>query len=67
MNLYDVLALATLLYSLGCWTIKAETKSMVVAAEMKFTKKSCGYNWKNYKTDTEILNECRCDRENNCV
>ena len=34
-----------------------DVKSRIVAAEMKFIGKSLGYNWIDYKTDTEVLDE----------
>ena len=39
--------------------IKTKPKSRIVAGEMKFIRKSLGYNWTDYKTKTEILNELK--------
>ena len=57
LKLYNVLVLSTLFYGSECWNIKAKTNSRIVAAKIKFVRKSFCYNWIRYKTNTEILNE----------
>ena len=32
---------------------------MVVAAEMAFMRENLGYNWKDYKTKTEIISKLK--------
>jgi len=36
------------------WTIKARDARGTAAAEMKYMRKTAGYNWTDYKTNTEI-------------
>ena len=55
-SLYNVLDLPILFYVLECWIIKAKTKSRLVAAEIKFTRKSFDYNW---KTNSDVLNSLK--------
>ena len=52
-------SLPTLLHGLECWTVKAKTKSRIVALDMKLIGKSLGYNWTDYKTYTDQLNELK--------
>ena len=61
-----ILALSTSFHDLECWSIKAKIKSRIMAAEMNCMRKSLGYNWTDYKTNTEILNELKI-RENTCI
>ena len=48
-RLYNVLTLPILLYGTVRWTIRAKTKSMIMAAEVKFMRKTLRYNWTDYK------------------
>jgi hypothetical protein len=43
-----------LLYGSGNWTIKARDARRITAVEMKYMRKTAGYNWTDYKTDTDI-------------
>ena len=52
-----IMALTDLLYGSECWTNKAKFKSGIVAAEMKFTRKTLGYTCTDYKANIEILTE----------
>jgi len=36
------------------WTITARDVRRITAAEMKYMRKTAGYNWTDYKTNTEI-------------
>ena len=49
LTLYNVLALPALLYGSEWWTVKAKTKLRIVSVEIKFMRKSLGYNMTDYK------------------
>ena len=57
IKLYNVLVLLALLYSSENCTIKARDARRITAAEMKYTRKTTGYTWTDYKTNTEFTNE----------
>ena len=57
MNLYNTLALPVLLYGSETWTIKARDATRITAAEMRYTRRTAGYTWTDYKTNTRIIKE----------
>jgi len=48
-----------LLYSSETWTIKARDARRITAAEMKFMRRTAGYTWTDYKTNTQITKEIK--------
>ena len=36
--------------------LKLKPNKIIVAAELTFMRKSIGYNWTDYKTNTDIIN-----------
>jgi hypothetical protein len=57
MELCNTLALPALLYGGGTWTIKARGARRIIAAEMKYMRRTAGYTWTYHKTNTEIAKE----------
>ena len=53
IKLYNTLALPVLLYSSETWTIKAKDTRRITAAEMKYTRRTAGYTWTDYKTNKQ--------------
>jgi hypothetical protein len=51
------LALLPLLYSSENWTIRARDAGRITAAQMKYMRRTAGYTWTDYKTNTEIAKE----------
>jgi hypothetical protein len=51
------LALPALLYGSENWTTKARDARIITAAAMKYMRKTAGYSWSDYKTNTEIAKE----------
>jgi ABC-type ATPase involved in cell division len=41
------------------WTIKAKDASRITAAEMKYMRRTAGYIWTDYKTNTQITKELK--------
>jgi len=54
IKLYNTLDLPTLLYGRETWNIKARNAKRITAAEMKYMRKTAGYSFTGYKTNTEI-------------
>ena len=54
---YNTLALPVLLCGSETWTIKARDARRITAAEMKYMRKTAGYTWTDYKTNTQITKE----------
>jgi hypothetical protein len=54
IKLYNTLALPVLLYGSETWTIKARDTRRITAAEMKYMRRTEGYTWRDYKTNTKI-------------
>jgi hypothetical protein len=52
IKLHNTLAIPALLYGSKMWTIKARDARRVSAAEMKCTRRTAGYAWTDYKTNT---------------
>ena len=59
IKLYNTLALPTLLYGSESWTIKATDASRIRAAEMRYMRKTAGYTWSDYKSNTEVIKELK--------
>jgi hypothetical protein len=57
--LYNTLALPVLLYGRETWTIKARDARRITAAETKYMRRTAGYTWTDYKTNTQITNELK--------
>jgi len=43
------------------WTIKASDARRITAAEMKYTRRTAGYTWTDYKTNEQIAKELKND------
>ena len=54
IKLYNTLALPVLLYGSDTWTIKRRDARRITAAEMKYVRRTAGYNWTDYRTNTQI-------------
>jgi hypothetical protein len=54
---HNTLALPALLYSSENWTIKARDARRITAAETIYMRKTAGYVWANYKTNTKTAKE----------
>jgi hypothetical protein len=48
-----------LLYGSETWTIKAKNARRITAAEMKYMRRTEGYTWTDYKTNTQIAKELK--------
>ena len=59
IKLYNTLALPVLLYGSETWTIKARDARWITAAEMKYMRRTAGYAWTDYKTNTQITQELK--------
>jgi hypothetical protein len=57
IKLYNTLALPVFLY--GSETIKARDAKRITAAEMKYTRRTAGYTWTDYKTNIQIAKELK--------
>ena len=59
IKLYNTLALPVLLYGSETWTITARNARRITAAEMKYMRRTAGYTWTDYKTNTQITKELK--------
>jgi len=57
IKLYNTLALPVLLYCSETWTIKARDARRITAAEMKYMRRTAGYTWADYKTNSHMAKE----------
>jgi hypothetical protein len=48
-----------LLYGSESWTIIARYASRITAAEVKYMRRTAGYTWTDYITNTEIAKELK--------
>ena len=48
-----------MLYDSATWTIKASDVRRITAAEMKYMRRTAGYNRIDYKTNTQIAKELK--------
>jgi hypothetical protein len=54
INLHNTLSLTALLHNSGNWIIIMRDWRRITAAEMKYMRKTAGYSWIDYKTNTVI-------------
>jgi len=59
IKLYNTLALPVLLYGSETWTIRVRDTRRITAAEMKYMRRTTGYTWTDYKTNTQITKELK--------
>jgi hypothetical protein len=59
IKLHNTPALPVLLYGSETWTIEARDARRIIAAEMKYMRRTAGYTWTDYKTDTQITKELK--------
>jgi hypothetical protein len=59
IKLYNTLALSVLLYGSETWTIKARETRRIIAAEMKYMRRTAEYIWTDYKTNAQIAKELK--------
>jgi hypothetical protein len=57
IKLYNTLALPVLLYGSETWTIKSKDARRKTGAEMKYMRRTAGYTWTDYKTNSHIAKE----------
>ena len=55
IKLYNTLDFPVLLYGNETWTTKARDARRITAAEMKYMRRTAGYTWTDYKTNTQII------------
>ena len=48
-----------MLYGSETWTIKPRDARRIIAAEMKYMRRTAGYTWTDYKTNAQIANELK--------
>jgi len=48
-----------LLHGSETWTVKASDARRITAAEMKYTRRTAGYTWTDYKTNGQIAKELK--------
>jgi hypothetical protein len=48
-----------LLHGSETWTIKARDATRISAADMKYMRRTAGYTWTDYKTNTQIAKELK--------
>ena len=46
-----------MLYGSEIWTVKARDARRITAAEMKYMRRTAGYTWTDYKTNSHIAKE----------
>ena len=54
IKLYNTLALPVFLYGSETWTVKARDARRITATEMKCMRRTAGYSWTDYKTNSHI-------------
>jgi hypothetical protein len=59
IKLYNTLALPVLLHGSETWTVKARDARRITAAEMKCMRRTAGYTWIDYKTNSHIAKELK--------
>jgi hypothetical protein len=59
IKLYNTLALPVLLYGSETWTVKARDSRRITAADMKYMRRTAGYTWTDYRTNTQIAKELK--------
>ena len=48
-----------MLYGSETWTIKVRETRRITAAEIKYIRRTAGYTWTDYKTNTQITKELK--------
>ena len=48
-----------MLYGSETWTIKASDAIRIIAAEMKYMRRTAGYTWTDYKTNVQIAKDLK--------
>jgi hypothetical protein len=48
-----------LLYGSETWTIKVKDARRITAAEMKYMRRTAGFTWTDYRTNTQIAKELK--------
>jgi hypothetical protein len=61
MQIYNTLALTTLLYGSENWTMKANDRTRITAAEIRFTRTTAKYIWGDYKRNDDIQKELKTE------
>ena len=59
IKIHNTLDLPVLLYGSETWTIKARDARRITAAEIKYMRRTAGYTWTGYKTNTQITKELK--------
>jgi hypothetical protein len=59
IELSNTPGLPVLFYGSETWTIKARDTRRITAAEMKYMRRTAGYNRTDYKTNTQIAKELK--------
>jgi len=59
IKVYNTLALPVFLYGSETWTIKVRDARRISAAEMKYVRRTTGYTWTDYKTNSQIAKELK--------
>jgi hypothetical protein len=59
IKLYNTLALPLFLCGSETWTIKARDARRITAAEVKYMRRTAGYIWTDYNTNTQIAKEIK--------
>ena len=50
---------SSFVYGSKTWTVKARDARRITAAEMKYMRRTAGYTWTDYKTNTQIAKELK--------
>jgi hypothetical protein len=61
IQIYNTFALPTLLCGSENWTMKANDKTRITAAETRFMRKTSKYVWSDYKRNYDILKELQTE------
>jgi hypothetical protein len=59
IELYNTLAIPVFLYGSESWTIQARDATRITAAEMKCMRRTAGYIWTDFETNTQIAMELK--------
>jgi hypothetical protein len=53
VHLVSIEKVSVLLYGSETWSIKTRDAKRIKAAEMKYMRRTAGYTWTDYKTNTQ--------------
>jgi len=59
IKLHNILAFPVLSYGSEIWTMKARDARRITAAEMKYMRRTVGYTWTDYKTNTQTAKDLK--------